>query len=91
VDDDGNSQEAHLWASTASYGDSFTLLYVDDVGKSQEAHLWASIACYGDSFNNINAKMHACYEITLSYRPAPRSEENYELHFNAKLLCRRVT
>jgi hypothetical protein len=26
----------HLWASTACYGHSFTLLYVDDVRTSQE-------------------------------------------------------
>jgi hypothetical protein len=28
-----------LWASTASYGDSFTCLYVDDVRTSQGTHL----------------------------------------------------
>jgi hypothetical protein len=34
----------------ASYGDSFTLLYIDDVRTSQETHLWVSTACYGFSF-----------------------------------------
>jgi hypothetical protein len=29
----------HLWASMASYGDSFTFVYVDDVRTSQEARL----------------------------------------------------
>jgi hypothetical protein len=45
VDDARTSQEAHLWASTACYGDSSTLLYVDDVCTSQESHLWVSMAC----------------------------------------------
>jgi hypothetical protein len=43
------SQERHLWASTACYGDRFTFLYLADVRTSQETHLWASTACYGDS------------------------------------------
>jgi hypothetical protein len=35
VDEDfRSSQEAHLWASTACYRDSFTLVYVDDVRTS---------------------------------------------------------
>jgi hypothetical protein len=49
VDDVRTSQETHLWASTACYRDSFTVLYVDDVRTSQETHLWAYMACYGDS------------------------------------------
>jgi hypothetical protein len=48
VDDVRTSQETHLWAFTACYGDSFTCLYVD-VHTSQETHLWASKACYGES------------------------------------------
>jgi hypothetical protein len=36
------SQEIHLWASTACYGDSFIFLYVDNVRTSQETHLWIS-------------------------------------------------
>jgi hypothetical protein len=50
VDDVHSSQETHLWASTACYGDSFTSLYVYDVHSSQETHLWSSTACYGDTF-----------------------------------------
>jgi hypothetical protein len=50
VDDVRTSQEAHLWTSTACYGDSVIILYVDNVLTSQEAHLWTSTACYGDSF-----------------------------------------
>jgi hypothetical protein len=46
VDDVRTSRKAY--ASTACYGDSFTVLYVDDVRTSQEAY--ASTACYGDSF-----------------------------------------
>jgi hypothetical protein len=46
VDDVPISEETHVWASTASYNDSFTLLYVDDVRTSQEAH--ASTVCYGE-------------------------------------------
>jgi hypothetical protein len=34
----------------ASYGDSFTCLYVDDVRTSQETRVWASAACYEDGF-----------------------------------------
>jgi hypothetical protein len=49
VDDVRASHETHLWAPTASYGDSFTYLYVDDVRTSQETHVWDSTACYGDS------------------------------------------
>jgi hypothetical protein len=30
------SQEAHPWAFTVCYGDSFTFLYADDFRKSQE-------------------------------------------------------
>jgi hypothetical protein len=33
------SQETHLWASTAWYGESFTFLYVDDVPTSQKTHI----------------------------------------------------
>jgi hypothetical protein len=40
-----------LYASTAYYGDSFTILYVDDVRTSQETHLWSSTCYYRDSFN----------------------------------------
>jgi hypothetical protein len=37
-----------LWASTACYGDSFTILYVVDVRTSQQTH--ASTVSYGDNF-----------------------------------------
>jgi hypothetical protein len=37
----------HLWASTACYRDSFTVLHVDDVRTSQETQ--DSTACYGDT------------------------------------------
>jgi hypothetical protein len=66
VHDVRTSQDTHLWASTACYGDNFTFLYVDDVRAcygdnftflyvddvrtSQDTHLWASTACYGDNF-----------------------------------------
>jgi hypothetical protein len=49
VDDVRASQETHIGASTACYGDSFTVLYVDDVRASQETHIGASTACYGGS------------------------------------------
>jgi hypothetical protein len=39
-----------LKASTASYGDSFTFLYLDDVRTSQETHIWTPTACYVDRF-----------------------------------------
>jgi hypothetical protein len=39
------SQETHLWASTACYGDTVTSLYGDDFPTSQGTHLWASTAC----------------------------------------------
>jgi hypothetical protein len=32
------SQETHVWASTACYGDSFSFVCVDDVSTSQETH-----------------------------------------------------
>jgi hypothetical protein len=53
VDDIRTSQETHVWASTACYGDSFNFLYVDDVCTSQETRLWSSTACHGDSFTSI--------------------------------------
>jgi hypothetical protein len=43
------SQGTHLWASTACYRDSFTILYVDGVRTSHK-HVRASVVCYGDSF-----------------------------------------
>jgi hypothetical protein len=39
----------HVWASTAWYGDSFTILFTDDVHTSYETHVWASAASYGYS------------------------------------------
>jgi hypothetical protein len=50
VDDIHTSQETHIQASTAYYGDSFIFLYVNDVPTSQETRLWAFTACYEDSF-----------------------------------------
>jgi hypothetical protein len=50
VDDIRTSQETHLRASTACYGDRFAFLYVDDVRTSVEAQLRASTAYYGNSF-----------------------------------------
>jgi hypothetical protein len=38
VDDVRTSQETHIWALTACYGDSFTFIYVDDVHGSQKTH-----------------------------------------------------
>jgi hypothetical protein len=49
VDDVRTRQETHLWASTACYGDSFTLLYVEDVRTSQETYIGLHVR-YGDSF-----------------------------------------
>jgi hypothetical protein len=50
IDDVRTSQETHLQASMACYGDSFTFLYVDRHRTWQETHVWTSTACYGDSF-----------------------------------------
>jgi hypothetical protein len=50
VDDVRTSEETHLWAFSACYGDTFTFLYVYDVRASQETHLCDSTACYEDSF-----------------------------------------
>jgi hypothetical protein len=50
VEDDRTSQETHVWAFTACYGDGFTLLYVDGVRTLQETHLWSLTPFYGDSF-----------------------------------------
>jgi hypothetical protein len=49
-DDVRTSQEAHLLASTACYGDNSLFLYVDDVHTSQETQLWVTTACYRDSY-----------------------------------------
>jgi hypothetical protein len=40
----------YLWASTACYGDNFTILYVNNGRTAQETHLWALTACYRDRF-----------------------------------------
>jgi hypothetical protein len=45
VDDVHTSQETYLWASTACYGDDFTLSYVDDFHTSQGTQ--ASTVRYG--------------------------------------------
>jgi hypothetical protein len=39
VDDVRTSQETHLWASTACYGNGFTILYADNVRTSRETNL----------------------------------------------------
>jgi hypothetical protein len=44
-DDIHSSEETHVLACKACYGDSFTHLYVDDVRMSQETHLWGTTAC----------------------------------------------
>jgi uncharacterized protein YcgI (DUF1989 family) len=49
VDDVRTSQETHLWAFTACYGNSFTSLYMDDIRTSKETHLWASMDSYRES------------------------------------------
>jgi hypothetical protein len=51
VDIDRTSQEIHVWASTACYGDSFSFLYVNYVRTSLETHVWASTAFYEDNFS----------------------------------------
>jgi hypothetical protein len=47
----GPSYLTTLYASTACYRDSFTLLYVDDVRTAQETRLWTSTGCYRDIFS----------------------------------------
>jgi hypothetical protein len=69
------SQETNLWAFLASYGDSFTFLYVDDVRTSQETQ--ASNECYEDSFtflyvNDVRTSQetqasNACYEDSFAF------------------------
>jgi heterodisulfide reductase subunit C len=47
VDNVRTSQETHLWACTACYGDSYAFVYVYNVRISQGNTLWTCTACYG--------------------------------------------
>jgi hypothetical protein len=70
-----------LWNSTASYGDSFSYLYVDDVRSPQEKHKWASTACYEDSFTfHIHMYISLVEERHWALFYVSRTE-NHEKHF----------
>jgi hypothetical protein len=57
------TQETHIWASTAYYGESFILLYVDDFLTSQETHLCVSTAYYGYGFASTYLLAAICPKI----------------------------
>jgi hypothetical protein len=76
------SQETRPWASTACYGNSFTLLYIDDFvlhGKQ----IRASTSCYGDSVSFLCVDIRTSQETHIRASTAHFGDRHFSYLYNA--------